>query len=308
MAGRLPKPTVPAAATGASARPVAIGSSQGQLSQPGWVAQNKYDSVHFTLMTQFKDDDYARRVLGDLEQEFSILQKEFWDFIPPQWREAHVDVVAFGAQEAFDDYAARDTGMPRGEKGYSSTKEPRIVYLRQGVYYRDVMIVAHELTHLFNRFCTPRTPIWLDEGMAQYYADLAGERVGNAGVKAGVNPEALIQIDAALRSNRFVPLSGILMMDDASFYGERVELNYAESWALVYYLRRGLPRGDEMFSRYYYALAHGAESYQAFGDTYGLAQDIFTQAWLAWLQGLYNDNVPKAGLTGTRDDHAAPVR
>ena len=182
--------------------------------------------------------------VGDMERNFSTLQKEFWDFIPPRWREAHIDVVAFATQEAFDDYAGREGGLPHGEKGYSSAREPRIVFLRQDVYYRDVMIVVHEMTHVFNRFCVASCPLWLDEGMAQYYANYAGESAGNTALASGVNVEALVILDGASRRGVLLPFAVLMKMPESVFYGEDSRLNYAEAWALVYWMRRGLPDGD----------------------------------------------------------------
>jgi len=281
---------------------------QGQLAVPGWVSQNRTESVHFTLMTELRDDEYADRLIKDLEVYFSQMQKEFWDFIPPRWREAHMEVVVFSGAQAFDDYASRDGGLPRGEKGYSSAREPRIVFLRQAVYYRDVMIAVHEMTHVFNRFCADSTPLWLDEGMAQFYANYAGEASGNTGLSSGVNPEALVIMDGAVRRGAFVPFTEVMQMSEALFYAEGSELNYAEAWALVYWMRRGMPDGDVMFTSFYDAVARGRDGLIAFSENYGHNHQLVSSMLMDCLQRLYKAHVAKPLQPEVGNDKPADAR
>jgi hypothetical protein len=257
----------------------------------GWTEQDRYESVHFSIIADIKDDAYFHRLQNDLEKHFSHLQKEFWDFIPPLYRESHMTVMAFGSQSVFDEFAASDSGLPRGQKGYSRGDTERIVYVRQQVYYRDVMILVHEMTHMFNRFCLGRSPVWLDEGMAQYYSYYAGQESGNGAIRSGVNPDSLRAIDAALKNGTFVEVADLFEMEDGEFYGgpegETPAINYAESWALVYYLRRGATDGDEQFSAFYEALVHKEDPYDAFVSVYGDNRDLFSQMWIGYLQQLY---------------------
>lgn len=276
----------------------------------GWTEQDRYESVHFSIVADVKDDAYFHRLQNDLEKHFSHLQKEFWDYIPPLYRESHMTIMAFGSQGVFDEFAAKDSGLPRGQKGYSNAKTERIVYVRQQVYYRDVMILVHEMTHMFNRFCLGRAPLWLDEGMAQYYSYYAGQESGNGSIRSGVNPDALKVIDAALKNGTFVEVADLFDMDDGAFYGDNTEeetptVNYAESWALVYYLRRGATDGDEQFSEFYEALVHGQDPYDAFVSVYGDNRDLFSQMWIEYLQQLYKGALGReAAARGAKE----PVR
>jgi len=264
-------------------------------------APHKYESVHFTLYTEFSDDEYAVKLQGDLERYFSRLQKEFWDFIRPEYREAHIVMAVFERQEAFDALAEKDGAVPRGERGYSSRTADRIAFVRQDEYYKDVTIVVHEMVHLFNRFSLGETPVWIDEGMAQFYACYAGEEKGNPHVKGGVSPAALNTIDAALKEGRLRSIASLLQMDDATFYGQDSEVNYAESWALVFYLRRGMPGGDETLGKYYEVVVSGGDYYEAFMRTYGEFAAL-EAAWLDYLAKLHAEQTGAAGAveSGTK--------
>ena len=268
------------------------------------LAPRKFESVHFTLHTDFADEAYVRRLQGDLEKYFSRMQKEFWDFIRPEHREAHIVMAVFDSQESFDRLAAEDTAAPRGEMGYSSKSASRVAFVRQDQYYKDVMIVVHELTHVFNRFSMDKTPIWLDEGMAQYYANYAGEECGNRAIESGVNGVALETIDAALREGRFAGTPVLLQMDDATFYSGTSNVNYAESWALVYYLRRGMAGGEETLARYYDMLKRGEDHYGAFMKVYGELAPLEKQ-WLGYLERLYAELGATAPGTQTKNADAS---
>lgn len=248
----------------------------------------KHESVHFTMYTDFDDDDYTRRLQGDIEKYFSELQKEFWDYIPRQHREAHIEMVVLSNARAFDTFGAQDAGAPHGKKGYLNLRTGRMVILRQDKYYKDIMIAVHELTHVFNYFCTPSTPVWLDEGMAQFYANYAAQENGIPNVRGGVNKTSLDVIDAALKRGSLPRLSQLLRMSDAGFYGPGSRENFAEAWALVFYLRRGLGHGgDNMFSEYYSVIARGGDDYTAFTNVYGANMELFEKMWLLYIKRLY---------------------
>ena len=240
------------------------------------------------MYTDFEDDVYTRIFQGDIEKWFSKLQKEFWDYIPRQHREAHVEMMVLSSAKAFDAFGKQDAGAPHGKKGYLNLRTGRMAILRQDEYYKDLMIAVHELTHVFNYFCTPRTPVWLDEGMAQFYANYAAEEKGGSNVKEGVNKASLDVIDAALKRGWLPRLSQLLRMSDAEFYGPGSRENFAEAWALVFYLRRGFGRrGDERFSEYYWVIVRGGDDYSAFTGLYGSNMELIERTWLSYIEGLY---------------------
>lgn len=245
------------------------------------------ESAHFVIYADFVDDEYLRRLSLDMEKYFSTLQKEFWDFLRPENREARLEVAVFSDAAAFDRFAAADAGIAPGERGYSNKRANRIAILRQKEYARDVMTAVHELAHAFNRFSTPHSPTWADEGLAQYYASYAAERAGAAGIYDGVNLGALAAIDAGIKAGRFAPLGQLLTMDEAAFYADKTDTFYAEAWALVYYLRRGTPEGDARFGDYYESLTRGGDEYGAFTRSYGANVDVMESIWIRYLDRLY---------------------
>jgi tetratricopeptide (TPR) repeat protein len=93
--------------------------------------------------------------------------------------------------------------------------------------------VYHEYTHLVWRSKAEEWPLWLHEGLAEFYqnTDIRGKEV----VVGEPSAESL----ALLRQNRLLPLATLFTVDRTSpYYNEQNKgsMFYAESWALTHYL------------------------------------------------------------------------
>ena len=92
--------------------------------------------------------------------------------------------------------------------------------------------VYHEYTHLLCSKAADWLPLWLNEGLAQFYenTDIRGKDI-SSGEPSAVN----IQL---LRQNRLLPLPVLFSVDHNSpYYHEenKGSIFYAESWALTHY-------------------------------------------------------------------------
>ena len=93
-------------------------------------------------------------------------------------------------------------------------------------------VVYHEYTHLmFSK--APNIPLWLDEGMAQFYENT--ELYEKSAALGGANSRHV----SLLLQNPQLPLRALFAVDETSPYyreKEKGSMFYAESWALVHYL------------------------------------------------------------------------
>ena len=93
-------------------------------------------------------------------------------------------------------------------------------------------VVYHEYTHLmFSK--APNIPLWLDEGMAQFYENT--ELYEKSAALGGANSRHV----SLLLQNPQLPLATLFAVDETSPYyreKEKGSMFYAESWALVHYL------------------------------------------------------------------------
>jgi hypothetical protein len=93
--------------------------------------------------------------------------------------------------------------------------------------------VYHEYTHLLTSKADERLPLWLNEGLAEFYENTD---IGDKDVLLGEPSSEMILF---LRQNRLIPLATLIAVDRSSpYYHEenKGSIFYAESWVLTHYL------------------------------------------------------------------------
>ncbi len=97
----------------------------------------------------------------------------------------------------------------------------------------SVRTVYHEYTHFMLRNATEWLPLWLNEGLAEFYqnTDIQEKDV----LLGQANSDDILY----LRQNRLLPLTTLLKVDSTSpdyHQEQKASVFYAESWALTHYL------------------------------------------------------------------------
>ena len=161
------------------------------------------------------------------------------------------------------DWQAVVAGTPGLEPWTASFVRGQVMYLQEtGTGVADKMeTLAHEMTHLvFNRFLPVRLPLWLNEGLAEYYGEFAYRAVKGMGQS---------RRDAFRPLRHWTPLADLFAATDYPTDPDDVARFYATSKYLVGYLLLKHPRDrwDAFFGR---ALA-GEPAMPALLDTYGWA-------------------------------------
>ena len=87
--------------------------------------------------------------------------------------------------------------------------------------------LRHELTHALLHSVLKNVPIWLDEGLAEYFELPSGQ--------SGVNPEHL---DALLKTGVRFDLARLEKLDDVT---QMAPAEYRESWAWVHLMLHSTP-------------------------------------------------------------------
>ncbi|HKV82316.1 MAG TPA: DUF1570 domain-containing protein [Candidatus Sulfotelmatobacter sp.] len=95
-------------------------------------------------------------------------------------------------------------------------------------------VIYHEYTHLLISKAADWMPLWMNEGLAEFYENTEiHEKDASLGEPSAENLEWL-------RQNRLLPLSTLLTVDQKSpYYHEEKKgsIFYAESWALTHYIQ-----------------------------------------------------------------------
>lgn len=94
-------------------------------------------------------------------------------------------------------------------------------------------VVYHEYTHAIMNLNFQGLPVWLGEGLAEFFGNSA---IHDNYVQIGKISAAHLRV---LEQERLIPIEALLQADTTSpYYSEqnRVSVFYAESWAIVHYL------------------------------------------------------------------------
>jgi len=147
--------------------------------------------------------------------------------------------------------------------------------------------IYHEYYHTISVPYVPNLPVWLSEGLAEFYGHT---EISENAVRMG-------QVDAlslqALRNTTFIPLDVLLKVDQSSpYYNEanKTSIFYGESWVLAHYLLIGDRMAHRpMLDAYLNALGRVSDPEEAakmaFGDLHKLQSDL--QTYMQSRQFLY---------------------
>ena len=202
------------------------------------------NTTHFKVSFDgYAHGHLSRKVIDILEDAYRTIGKEM-DYFPPE----PVPVVLYVNRDFYD-----ITQSPQWSGGIFDGK---IRIPIRGVESREEelrKVLFHEYTHAVVYSLTPLCPLWINEGLAEYFSTNSGKRIG-----------------------QLLPLTSL----EASFSGlrpENIRTAYWESYSAVSYLieRYGLHR----IKRFLLALPKGRDLNQAFEDAFNMSYREFTSSW-----------------------------
>jgi len=150
---------------------------------------------------------------------------------------------------------------------YVSGEEREFVAVRTNIEGENPYeVVYHEYAHAMLNHNFRDLPVWLSEGLAEYFGN---SRIRDNEVDIGIASRYLTQI---LQQSRLIPIDDLLLADhDSPYYNEenRVSVFYAESWVIVHYLLQ-----DPM-ARQQQLLPNFLKAWESSGDQVEAAQQTF---------------------------------
>ena len=201
-------------------------------------------TTHFKVSFDgYAHGDLSRKVIDILEDAYRTIGKEM-DHFPSE----PVSVVLYTNRDFYD-----ITQSPEWSGGIFDGKiriPIRGVESREGELRK---VLFHEYTHAVVHSLTPRCPLWVNEGLAEYFSTSSDKRIG-----------------------QLLPLTSL----EVSFSGlrpENIRVAYWESYSAVSYLieRYGLHR----IKKFLLALPKGSDLDQAFENAFSVTYRDFTSSW-----------------------------
>lgn len=226
--------------------------------EPPDVALVQASTDHFELYTDLRSDD-ARQVAADLELAYAILARRI--FRTANDPELHATVLLLR-----DEVAWRYV-CPKGPRSgtddvrgfiHGGDTLPIVGASLANTHTTALRSLYHELAHLFIDEFLPFHPFWVSEGLAEY---LATFEVDDGRLKLGKVPGDRSDL---LRVAPLIPIADLVSLTPEDLRHEssrRVDMVYAESWALVHFLVNGAD-GELRpgFERYLATLSRGADA------------------------------------------------
>lgn len=166
--------------------------------------------------------------------------------LPEYWAKGHMHPAGVFVDNLNQYFAAVEMDAP-GENPYNT--------------------IYHEYYHSLTTPYLPNLPLWVAEGMAEFYGDTA---VTDSEVRMGQADSALIN---ELREGKLIPLDVLFKVDASSpYYNEqnKTSVFYAESWALIHYLMVGDKASHRpMLAAYLNEISQGVPQGQAAAKAFG---------------------------------------
>ena len=143
-------------------------------------------------------------------------------------KEDPIEIYLLDDRQAFDHFLQfHYPNLPRRRAFFLANGKQRVVYTFLGD--RTEEDVRHEATHALLHVAVGDMPLWLDEGLAEYFE---GTGTGRAPT-GGINPEHLDRLPIDLASGWSPDLR---RLESLKAVREMSPRDYRESWAWVHYL------------------------------------------------------------------------
>ena len=185
-------------------------------------------------------------------------------------------VVVFDNGKSFEPYRPLYNGKAVELAGmFSSDRDVNRVVLALEDREQGLRTIFHEYVHLVVSNVTNGMPIWLNEGLAEYYSTFLVTDDGKTATMGTVIAPHLM----LLNQERLLPLQDLLALThDSPLYneGQRRGMVYAESWVLVHFLLSDPARSKQLgeYARVTGAGAPAAAAWQQIFGAYDPLPDL----------------------------------
>ena len=193
-------------------------------------------------------------------------------------------VILFRDEASFTPFKPLYQGRPANVAGFFQPGEDvNYIAISLDPSERDPFSTAfHEYVHLHLKDNVPGTPLWLNEGLAEFYGSMQFSG-GEATLGAPLNHYIRL-----LRTQEMLPLATLFSIGTNSpHYNEQDKSGvfYGESWALVHYLMLGgSSNRQDQFKRFLQQVSRGDAPARALEDSFGMTIDALESEFQAYVR------------------------
>ena len=227
-------------------------------------------SPHYTIYSNAGEHD-GRRVATQFEEIRALFEQSFSklrvDFGKPTI--VYVLKDENSLKLLMPEYGQnKDSMKVAGQYHVSNDKNYAVVRADvTGTGSNPYHVMYHEWAHGLFRLNYRGLPLWLDEGLAEYWG---GSDIDNKEGRVGLADPAQLRV---LRQNAFLPIATLVSIDASSPLYNRQDhagMFYAESWAIVHYLSLAAEvRDQHLLDKYLAALQASDDPIEAANRSFG---------------------------------------
>lgn len=287
-----------------------------QLPEAGGPQWTALESPHFEMMTD-DDPETARKVLASFEHTYALLHDTV--FQTRKQADVRTRIISFQSSSELKMIVGSDAAGIYTPRLPNDLQEYPTLLVRSEADRFNRALFAHELAHRFNDVVFGGLPVWLEEGLADYYSTIHG----NVGaVKLGdIDPLLTFapgyirgQSGSLIVKGRIFPIerlpaaSELMLQRRDGFYLweqhgqpaiEQRSMNYGAANALVHMLMHGNSATAVRFREAFEAVRYGApqsELREAVADLASPELDAefreYLRSSLTWRQ--HHESAPQA--------------
>jgi hypothetical protein len=269
------------------------------LAQSNW---RRIDTPNFVAI-----GDVSAFVLHDIVVKFEGFREILGRLHGPRLIGSAVPtvVVVFPTEHEMGPFRPKFNGKPVDVAGlFVPGRDLNYIAMLSDKNPDNLRVVFHEYTHLLARNSGQQLPVWLSEGLAEYYSTFQPLKGGREAVFGDVVGYHIQQLNNSV----LIPIAELLRIDNnSSLYneGNRRSLFYAEAWALVHMILRAEPSRAGQLSAYVDRVSHGGDPVSAWEEAFvGTNMDVELDRYVRQqsfhaVKYAFNDEVAKFNAPAT---------
>lgn len=189
---------------------------------------------------------------------------------------APIRIVVFNSIKEYEPYRLNEFAKAY----YNFGGERDVIVMSQGGS-ENFPVAIHEYVHLVMQHAGVNAPLWLNEGLAEFYSTM--HELGNKVVIGEIIPSRLAEI----QREKWVPLPVILAADrNSPYYNEKNKVGslYNEGWALTHMLSLSAEYRPQ-WGQFVRAILDGKDSTEALTATYGKPLEAIEEDLRYYIRG-----------------------
>ncbi len=264
-------------------------------------AMVKYNSRYYTIHSNLSKEE-VREYGRHMDAVFKQYSKRFRSFSTRDGRS--MPLYLFRARDHYLSFLKRHNIDGSGSGGMFFIRrgaQGLVTYTEGRTRSMTFEVLQHEGFHQFAyAYIGPELPLWVNEGLAEYFADgiLVRDRM-----KLGLaNDRRTLSVQSAIRQYRAIGFDDLLEMSSKQWNRNMIDnpqlgsLQYDQSWSIVHFLIHGDGgKYRAAFEKYLMLVNKGRPSGSAFRMAFGTQDtDAFHKRWRDYVMSLKPDPLTTA--------------